>query len=188
MHNKPFRLFCFFLFLIISIVSDQFTKQIAIETLGNGEHLFFNGILSLKVIHNSGAAFSMLSNGTIFVTLISVIFACFLTSFVIYSNSLNIKKTVLFSLIVGGGVSNIIDRFINPPFSGQGYVIDFINYANLFIGNIADIFIVLGVFIFVLTSLLSGERVNMPMKFWGTAMHVKRVSTDVLTKKHHKRK
>jgi signal peptidase II len=46
---------------------------------------------------------------------------------------------------LGGAISNEIDRIIH------GKVIDFINYHHFYIGNIADIFVVLpAIFIFVL--------------------------------------
>ena len=52
---------------------------------------------------------------------------------------------VVLGLLVGGAAGNLVDRLIQPPAFGQGHVVDFINYNNWFIGNVADIAIVLAV-------------------------------------------
>ena len=38
----------------------------------------------------------------------------------------------------------MIDRLIQPPGIGVGHVVDFINYNGFFVGNVADIWIVVG--------------------------------------------
>ena len=45
---------------------------------------------------------------------------------------------------MGGAVGNLIDRLSAEPGFGVGHVTDFIGYGNLFVGNVADIWIVLG--------------------------------------------
>ncbi|RAG62510.1 signal peptidase II, partial [Burkholderia multivorans] len=39
----------------------------------------------------------------------------------------------------------LVDRLGNPPAIGQGHVTDFLAYGSLFVGNIADVFVVAGV-------------------------------------------
>lgn len=63
-----------------------------------------------------------------------------------YSN-LNKIINISLSLILSGGISNLIDRLF------RGYVIDYIDINNLFkfpIFNIADIFVVLGIVIIII--------------------------------------
>jgi signal peptidase II len=45
-------------------------------------------------------------------------------------------------LLLGSAVGNLTDRFVRPPGGGQGHVVDFIDYNQWFIGNVADIWIV----------------------------------------------
>ncbi len=48
------------------------------------------------------------------------------------------------ALLAGGAVGNLIDRLTAEPGFGVGHVTDFIAYGNWFVGNVADIWIVLG--------------------------------------------
>ena len=45
---------------------------------------------------------------------------------------------------MGGAVGNLIDRLTADPGFGVGHVTDFIAYGTWFVGNVADIWIVLG--------------------------------------------
>ncbi len=45
-------------------------------------------------------------------------------------------------LLLGGALGNLVDRFLRAPGPGRGHVVDFIDYFGLFVGNVADIAIV----------------------------------------------
>ena len=47
-----------------------------------------------------------------------------------------------FGLLLGGALGNLTDRLVREPGFGRGHVVDFIDYHDLFIGNVADIAIV----------------------------------------------
>jgi signal peptidase II len=47
-------------------------------------------------------------------------------------------------LLLGGATTHLGDRLFRAPSFGQGHVVDFIAYADWFIGNVADIAIVVG--------------------------------------------
>ena len=67
------------------------------------------------------------------------------------------KKIIAISLIIGGGLGNIIDRIF------RGYVIDYIDINNLFnypVFNIADICIVLGVVIIILILVFDTKKIR----------------------------
>ena len=49
---------------------------------------------------------------------------------------------ILSVLLLGGAATHFGDRMFRAPSFGQGHVVDFIAYGNLFIGNVADIVIV----------------------------------------------
>ena len=51
---------------------------------------------------------------------------------------------VALGLLLGGAIGNLTDRFVRAPGRGQGHVVDFIDYNRWFIGNVADIAIVVG--------------------------------------------
>jgi signal peptidase II len=55
-------------------------------------------------------------------------------------------------LLLGGALGNLTDRLLREPGFGRGHVVDFIAYGSLFIGNVADIAIVVAA---VLVALLA---------------------------------
>ena len=62
---------------------------------------------------------------------------------------------VAIGFVWGGAIGNLIDRLFADPGFGRGHVTDFLAYGNLFIGNIADIAIGIGVGLGILQVLLS---------------------------------
>ncbi|MDR3151897.1 MAG: signal peptidase II [Bifidobacteriaceae bacterium] len=93
-------------------------------------------------VKNSGSAFSLFQSKTLILTIITIVILLgFIFSLIKHKNFF---YSIPISFIIGGGLGNLQERFFNPPYFGQGSVTDFINYFNLFIGNIADIFVVTG--------------------------------------------
>mgnify|MGYP000081465073 CR=1 FL=1 len=54
------------------------------------------------------------------------------------------RTLLAIALLAGGAVGNLIDRLTAEPGFGVGHVTDFIAYGTWFVGNVADIWIVLG--------------------------------------------
>jgi signal peptidase II len=52
---------------------------------------------------------------------------------------------IAIGLVWGGAVGNLLDRLLAPPGFGRGHVTDFLAYGNLFIGNLADVILGVGV-------------------------------------------
>jgi signal peptidase II len=67
----------------------------------------------------------------------------------------------LFGIGLGGALGNLIDRLFRAPGFGRGHVVDFINYGNQFVGNVADIAIV-GAAIAVALLAAFGVKVLLP--------------------------
>ena len=118
----------------------------------NQEINLIPGFLNINYKLNSGIAFSLFSNSAPLVHAITTkILPTLLIFFLIYL--LKISKETLekksLSLIIGGGIANLIERFI------LGHVTDFIHifyksyhYPSF---NLADSFIVMGAFILIYT-------------------------------------
>ena len=129
--------------LVVAIVSDQASKAWARVALGDDSDWPILGeLLSLRLVHNSGAAFSLGADRTWVLTVFTLIIMCFLAV-------LAIRVRRPFSLLaiatlMGGAVGNLIDRLTADPGFGVGHVTDFIAYGTWFVGNVADIWIVLG--------------------------------------------
>lgn len=138
--------------LVLSLLSDLVTKSWALSQLADGRRIPIIGdYLSLVLVHNSGAAFSLGNNATLVVTIVGSIVSVALA--VAMWRSTHLLKAVILASILGGALGNIHDRFFSAPYYGYGHVVDFIDYGGYFVGNVADIWIVVGVAALVITSL-----------------------------------
>lgn len=131
------------LLLTLAVVgADQLTKYVAEARLApGGETQWFLGeLLGWKLIYNPGAALSIGSGFTWLLTAVAVAVVI-----VVARTSRRIGSAwwaLAFGLLLGGAVGNLIDRFFREPGFAVGHVVDFINYAGFFVGNVADIAIV----------------------------------------------
>ncbi len=127
---------------VVVIVVDQITKQWALAALADGRHTALLGrALGLVLVRNPGAAFSFATGQTWIFALIA-----FLVVIIIIRVSRNLVSrswAVALGLVLGGAVGNLIDRLLREPGFLRGHVIDFIDYGGYFVGNVADIAIVL---------------------------------------------
>ncbi|WP_022868028.1 signal peptidase II [Schaalia vaccimaxillae] len=127
--------------IITAVVSDQLTKVWAQSNLEEGQPIPLVGeFLTLQLVRNSGAAFSVGSSTTWIFTLFSIVILIVLA--VMVRRAKTLQAVAATSLLMGGAIGNLIDRMIQPPSIGQGHVVDFINYNGWFVGNVADIWIV----------------------------------------------
>ncbi len=130
------------------IALDQLTKFLAVKYLkAIATKPLIEGVLHLTYVENRGAAFGMLSDSRwIFMTLSSIMIICL--SIYLYGgfSSLNKLYTVSVSLIISGGIGNMIDRI------ALGYVVDFIDFRliNFAVFNGADSFVCIGAALLVL--------------------------------------
>lgn len=128
---------------VIIIALDQIVKNWAAETLVNGDIAIIKNVLYLKYAENTGVAFSMFSdNRWILVGVTSIMLAVVLAFFLSGKADGKLELFSL-SLLLAGGVGNLIDRI------SLGYVIDYIDVRiiNFAIFNIADICICVGAFL-----------------------------------------
>lgn len=128
----------------LGVVLDQGTKALAALNLPPGDRIPLVGdLLGLSLIYNPGAAFSLGSGATWIFSIVGVIASAATIMFAVRLRG--IRWGIALGLILGGAVGNLIDRLVNPPSFGQGHVTDFIAYGDLFVGNVADILVVAGV-------------------------------------------
>lgn len=139
---------------ILVILVDFFSKYMVSKLMTVNETIdLIDNFFRITYVKNTGAAFSIFSNNTILVIIISVVIIGFLL-FYIYKNKGNNKlENVSYAFILGGAIGNLIDRLV------YGYVIDFLDFEILSydapIFNLADTFIVIGVILFLINTLRS---------------------------------
>ncbi len=140
----------------LGLILDQVTKMLAIAQLTPGSRVpLIADVLSLLLVRNPGAAFSIGSGAAWVFTVIGALAAAVMIGVAVRVRG--IRWGIALGLILGGAVGNLADRLLKPPSFGQGHVTDFIAYGNLFIGNIADILVVGGVLL-CLMLVVSGRQ------------------------------
>ena len=138
----------------ILVVIDQLIKHWATAALlpvGSMEVL--PGIVELRYCLNDGMAFSMLAGkqglliGVTSVMLVAVLVMLFV-------RKMPLAERIAWTLVLGGGVGNLIDRVLN------GVVVDYINvlFMHFAIFNFADICVCVGVGLLILVLLLDSTK------------------------------
>lgn len=122
----------------LAVLLDQITKIWAADALAAGAITVIPGILDFHYTENTGAAFSMLSNGTWLLTAISAIMSVVLICIILkYSGKMPRLVSILLAFLTAGAIGNLIDRVL------AGYVVDFIEvtFVNFAVFNVADIYV-----------------------------------------------
>ena len=125
---------------VTSYLADLGSKLWAASALADGHRVPVLGdLLSLRLIRNPGAAFSIGTGSTWLLTILAVVV---LVVIVRASRRIGSRGwAVALGLLLGGALGNLTDRLFREPGFGRGHVVDFIDY-RVFIGNVADIAIV----------------------------------------------
>lgn len=137
---------------LIVFVLDQLVKLIIIVNINlNTSVTVIKNFFYISYVRNYGAAFSILDGNRIFLIFISFIALMCIYQFFIKNKKLNKFDIITFSLLYGGIVGNLYDRVV------RGYVVDFLDFYifnySFPIFNVADICIVVSMFLIVLDSL-----------------------------------
>lgn len=134
---------------IICLLLDQLTKLFVTNNLVlNNSYTIINNFFNITLVHNDGAAWSILSGNRILLIFISLI-ALFIIYFLFLKNK-ELKKieTLIYGMLIGGIIGNLIDRIL------YGYVIDFFEFKifnyNYPVFNIADCCIVIAAILLII--------------------------------------
>ncbi|MFD2796027.1 signal peptidase II [Promicromonospora vindobonensis] len=144
------------------LAADQLTKWWAESALvANAPTIPVVGdLLGVRLIYNPGAALSIASGYTWILTIVVVVVVVFIVRAIGRIGSRG--WAVALGLLLGGAVGNLVDRLAREPGFARGHVVDFIDYAGFFVGNVADIAVVSAAVLIALLSLrgigLDGKR------------------------------
>lgn len=142
------------------IIIDQCTKYMVRINFEQGETLpIISDILHLTYVRNLGAAFSMFENIKV-VTIIIPLFILLIaiTALFFFYKRISRFSRISISLIIAGGMSNLIDRII------LGYVTDMIDFRIFPVFNIADISVCVGCMLLIVGMFLPKklDKDNLP--------------------------
>ena len=143
--NLDKHTFWFFIVFLVLIFIDQATKKIVLEGF-RFKFLFFE----ITLIYNEGSAFGIkLLENYQYILVNSFILVLFLVYFIYKYRYGVFKKLHLtwFVFIFSGAIGNLMDRLIH------GKVIDFISIYVFPVFNFADIWISIGMIVFIFSIL-----------------------------------
>ena len=115
---------------------------------------FIPGLFDLTYVRNTGAAFSILSSETWILTVLSGVATAVLLVLLLRRVLPTRMGMLSLTLLLAGAAGNFIDRL------AFGYVTDMFEttFMQFPVFNVADIGVVIGGFLLVLTVLFSGEK------------------------------
>lgn len=138
-------MFVCLIFLLVIVAADQITKWLAVILLeGEAPYYVIDGVLRFTYVENRGAAFGMLDDHRwVFLILSSVTIVGLCVYLAIRPPKSRWVRASL-TLIIGGGIGNMIDRVL------LGHVVDFIDFCAfpeywMWVFNVADSCICVGV-------------------------------------------
>lgn len=143
----------YFLIIMLFIFSlDRYSKIKIIKNFSN-QSFYFNDFLNFDLIWNTGIGFGILSSSSSLIyNLISFLIFGVIVLLGYYFLKSDKYEKITFSMIIGGAIGNFYDRLFYKA------VPDFIDlhHGNFhwFTFNIADIFITLGIFAFIIKGFL----------------------------------
>tara|TARA_B100000282_G_C31486450_1_gene378260 strand:+ start:101 stop:589 length:489 start_codon:yes stop_codon:yes gene_type:complete len=147
--NKIFRKENLY-FLIIVLFIFSIDRYLKIEIIKNfSENTFYiNDFVNFDLIWNTGIGFGIFSsNSQLIYNLLSCLIFLVIIFLIFYLIRSDKNEKLIFSIIIGGAIGNFYDRLVYKA------VPDFIDihFANFhwFTFNVADIFITLGVIIYL---------------------------------------
>ena len=109
----------------VILLADQFTKLLIVGSFSLGDSQTVTSFFNLVRVHNSGAAFSLLSTASgwqrWFFTGIGVVATLFIL-WLLRSHPTQKLFCFALALVLGGAVGNVIDRI------AYGHVVDFLDF------------------------------------------------------------
>lgn len=157
--TKKIRVLLVLSLVLLNIGCDQISKTVVRQTIAPNQRIeVYENNLVLTKVENSGAAYSLGSDlapllKIILLQILPIIVLLFLLRLILIKTNYS-KETILgFTFIIGGGIGNLFDRIV------YGSVTDFmimdLGIIKTEIFNMADVSIMVGSFIILITMLFN---------------------------------
>lgn len=140
---------------VFGLVLDQSLKALAIARLDPQDPVeLFSGLVTLRLIRNPGAAFSMGENFTVVLTVVAIVALIAVSAWGV-PKVRHYGWALTMGFLLAGISGNLFDRLFREPGPFQGHVVDFIQLPYFAIFNVADIFITAAAVLVVWLSMVS---------------------------------
>jgi signal peptidase II len=152
---------------LLGVVTDIITKIVVVDRLDPSSPVrLLGGLLTLRLIRNPGAAFSLGESFTFVFALLSVAVLIFVVVKLVPMLG-HTGWAVALGLLVAGVGGNLTDRLFRQPGFLRGHVVDFLQLPRWPIFNVADMCITSAAVLIMVLSVfknvaISGERYEKP--------------------------
>jgi signal peptidase II len=141
-----------FLIILFCVLLDRYTKNEVI--INFSENVFFiNNFINIDLIWNTGIGFGFLSTeSSLIYNLVSALVGAVIVILCYFTITSEVTDKLIYAIIIGGAIGNFYDRLIFnavPDFIDLHY-----DRYHWFTFNVADIFITLGIIIFLINEFL----------------------------------
>jgi signal peptidase II len=143
---------------LAALAGDQLTKWIVTSRLDLYDEVHVVGPFSIHHVTNSGIAFGLFASATSIVIFLTTVAVVWMLYFFARSGARHPVLPVALGLVIGGSVSNLIDRV------RLGHVTDFLDFKYWPAFNLADTFIVVGVAALLLALVASDRNAGRPQR------------------------
>ncbi|MDJ0398231.1 signal peptidase II [Rhodococcus sp. PD04] len=141
---------------LVVYVADLVTKVLAVHYIDPADPISIVGdTVTLTLVRNPGAAFSMATGMTWLLTLVAI---AVVVGVVKIGRTLRSGWWALgLALVLGGALGNLTDRLFRSPGPLQGHVVDFVSVGWWPVFNVADSAIVCGAILLVALTVFGVE-------------------------------
>ena len=144
-----------FLIILFCVFLDRYTKNEVI--INFSENVFFiNNFINIDLIWNTGIGFGLLSTeSSLIYNLVSALVGVVIVLLCYFTIISEVTDKLIYAIIIGGAIGNFYDRLIFnavPDFIDLHY-----DRYHWFTFNVADIFITLGIIIFLINEFLKNK-------------------------------
>jgi len=144
-----------FLIILFCVLLDRYTKNEVIVNFS--ENVFFiNNFINIDLIWNTGIGFGFLSTeSSLIYNLVSALVGVVIVILCYFTIISEVTDKLIYAIIIGGAIGNFYDRLIFnavPDFIDLHY-----DRYHWFTFNVADIFITLGIIIFLTNEFLKNK-------------------------------
>ena len=156
--NRKIKLLIYSFYIVLI---DQISKFTVLNTLGfERSKAIIPNLLDFNLVKNKGAAFSLFSNSTTLLTIISIITSLLLITLILKSKKISYWNSLGLVYLLGGTLGNGIDRLL------KGYVLDFLEIVpiNFPIFNVADISINIAIICFTIDLFIEKRSIKKSLR------------------------
>jgi signal peptidase II len=144
-------MFTWLAIIAVTVFLDQITKYLTIFYLKPIDTFpIIENVIHFTYVENTGAAFGMMKDARWVFMIVSTVAIVGILFYMIRKKPQSTMEGISLSLIVGGGIGNMIDRIL------LGYVVDMIDFRliNFAVFNVADSFVCIGAGLMILYLIL----------------------------------